>query len=95
MDKMFHDQRARGLNPAGLFMQIDFKKAFSSLNKKRVMKMIIHKYNYIFFHKLLGLNEITGTVNLNFDKIVISITRGLGEGLRLSPYLFNIAAGLA
>ena len=38
---------------------------------------------------------MTGIVNLNFDKIVVLITKGIGEGLKLSPFFQNIAAGIA
>ena len=62
-------------------MQIDFKRAFTSISKERLAKIIISKFNYKYFHKILLCNDVTSNVNLDFDTIKVIIKRGVGEGL--------------
>jgi Reverse transcriptase (RNA-dependent DNA polymerase) len=57
IERMHKNQRGTGLNPSGYFLQLDLKKAFTSLDRTRMLKFVISKYNYIFFHKMYNLRE--------------------------------------
>ena len=58
-------------------------------------KYILHRFNYIYFHKLFNLSTTFGKLKLDNESIKFQIERGCGEGLKLSPLFFNIILGLA
>jgi hypothetical protein len=76
-------------------LQIDLKKAYTSIDRTRLLKLILSKYNFIYFHKLYNMRKTYGRVDLMGDYIDIVITKGVGEGQILSCHLFNIAIGIA
>ena len=50
-------------------------------SKNSQWKIIISKFNYKYFYKILLYNDVTSNVNLDFDTIKVIIKRGVGEGL--------------
>ena len=85
---------AKRNNRPGILVAIDFEKAFDSLNRKFLFK-ILHKFNFgTYFRqwiKTLYTNLSSRVLNNGFTTNLFCVNRGVRQGDPLSPLLFILA----